>query len=1664
MFDYNKMIQRAVKFFPTWSDIRKRYKTSTGGKLVGSFLEEITELEGAIKEYKKYYFLDTYEGHEDDIMAYAYRFPIGEIKLESIRVNYDNIDIEVTEDINKLLAYELVAYYESGIIYLNDKLDPELSIIYINGDKLELEYTLESVWNIFDEFACFVDIQRHPGEKNSELVKRILYRTANKPNASVRGLKNAIISELLTDYPDIERKEITIEQVDSTNLRQAYKGFSTLLDYLNSINCDVYRWKRWDLNKWQHDFKSINYIPTMWDEAVSNFKNGVGYGDDCEVSIASNIQKTDAVITLYNKSKETMNKYLADKNIERNISFSFKKYNDILSSNLINYTIKASKLTRLYPNEITMKVHQNVQNVLEVPIEEIFEHGHNISTDRKDTQITDVYPYKLMFETKDNNEDMQVTKCMVHYVDNKTGLTTESINLLKNKTGFKVNAFGTLVSNSIKRSITKVEDFDNKQFMYLKNIENSSGFQVTGASGYGIKTLYNLGGQEISYKASCKPTPMTKDMNLIELNSSYGVWDNNNINFYPDARAKRVTIRITANQFTFDVLSNNTVDVMVKYDTDTTYRPIEKVSMGTTWSTKVFDTPRYMEIVIATSASETVRIGNFKYSSFSVKFKCKIGKNQYKDLTDNKLPMNNNIMLRVDVTSASGSNPIIHGIFIGTNLYNSVYVTDSFVAKNNTRRELEIEGNVKVTLIKRDIFDTFDISQTENYDPKVSYVAQNNDAYIRLNLDDYSVINNINTPVGQIQKIEESGVVYYNLALQKGQSVKRITIDGAKSEAVYETTLLDMINKELKTPFDLERDRLYCSLLVKGVIVLKNDSKGEAQLLTLNSSLFYGTDGTKYTFYDMPINIGAVWGSGDSEYGDSTSGSFEYISFYEEGSVVHVANNSYDLFVNEVKDVPVAINFTQPNLYDPAGLYFYTVECNSENTDVRFYNETQSGSTFDELNYWSIGMSNIYIKSNDDFNNESIYSINSLDYSDKYTLSEYINIKDSYDISVNNTILTEQYIVVPPKGMSVEYLLFDGTSETESLLKQEFITVDDKMFKKLQFSNIDRVMTIMTEDGNEVKYSLLKDEGIIVWVDKPKEGTVVGIEYIIKKPVALVFDLDTLYELTGYTVDTYRRLNTYFLSDMNNGEVYDLRNFADYDESDLAYIQCEEPSFEGQMLDRYNVRFNKHVKEKTVLVKTGYYYVNGVEYYLFSEEGDKRLKNNKYITYENVESYDEYLYTHKRTNNYVRNSEMMSRNINELYEYDCDIPIESPKYNKYTACDSYNIWNKFNSILTLTEEFYIKRLAGLSGLEGFNNVALYIEPEDPNMTNYAYIDITDYVSNKTYLTFAATADLEVFIGEEVKLGSLEFKTSLSIKPIQKIQVVPNTSIRTCSFDTEEDKRYYLIIKGEGAIDDIVMSDSLDSTVNYHVKNIEKLGLFFIEAKTEGTIYKMAIDSNIKTTNKGASLCSDGYIRTVGDITWNTTKLQSYETMEDFLNPRCYKDVELIVSNYLKSPKTTSCRFITDFIEINPDIVNRFLVRVNDVLIDNMNNFKITVHTASSKQNRTREVSTHRGNYAFIYGNNLDKFVKVEVEIPEDFVVNKIDILVEYMTTETKAPILTTPMTGTVTSQVYDTQEALIYNIKNIKSNDDLSKILDTSDEWISSRTGIKKRRVFQLFS
>lgn len=248
MFNYSDMLKRALEYFPLWSDIRKRSNKSIGGQLVDSALKETLELEKAIGEYKDFYFLDKYKDKEDSVIAFVYATNIGILKdLDIITyVEYNNEKFELTKDIDEFYSNIKIAYYENGNIYFRTEVinEPELKVI-VNINDYTYEYTLEKkhVWNIFDEYAVFVGIERHINESNKQLKDRILFTTKNPGNSSEQGLKNAIISELMS-LTDITENDINISKVTPENLIKPYKQYKTLLEMLDKLNRDCLKDKQ----------------------------------------------------------------------------------------------------------------------------------------------------------------------------------------------------------------------------------------------------------------------------------------------------------------------------------------------------------------------------------------------------------------------------------------------------------------------------------------------------------------------------------------------------------------------------------------------------------------------------------------------------------------------------------------------------------------------------------------------------------------------------------------------------------------------------------------------------------------------------------------------------------------------------------------------------------------------------------------------------------------------------------------------------------------------------------------------------------------------------------------------------------------------------------------------------------------------------------------------------------------------------------------------------------------------------------------------------------------------------------------------------------------------------------------------------------------------------
>ena len=142
MFDYEKMIKRAIDFFPTWSDIRKRHSKSTGGKLLSTVTEQSLDIEKAIQEYIDSYFLDRIEGH--NIVAFSYMATIGIMQnTDNVKVVYNNTNYKLTLNVDEFLntTDNYLSYYENGKIYIREEVynGNNTITIYIDNDCLDYE-------------------------------------------------------------------------------------------------------------------------------------------------------------------------------------------------------------------------------------------------------------------------------------------------------------------------------------------------------------------------------------------------------------------------------------------------------------------------------------------------------------------------------------------------------------------------------------------------------------------------------------------------------------------------------------------------------------------------------------------------------------------------------------------------------------------------------------------------------------------------------------------------------------------------------------------------------------------------------------------------------------------------------------------------------------------------------------------------------------------------------------------------------------------------------------------------------------------------------------------------------------------------------------------------------------------------------------------------------------------------------------------------------------------------------------------------------------------------------------------------------------------------------------------------------------------------------------
>lgn len=1636
MFDYSNMIKRAIEFFPIWSDIRKRGTKSIGGMVVNSALEETLELEKAIQAYKDFYFLDKYQDKEEEVIAYVYAANVGTLEdLDNTSIIYNDQEYFITLDIDEFYSNETLAYYENGLIYIQEALYNKNNInsIILSIDDYKYTYTLERkhVWNIFDEFACFVGLERHTNESNTSLKERILFSTKNLGSNTEEGLKNAIMSELIGMFPEMQSEEIEITKLTPESLTKPYKEFNSLLDMLSSINRDVLKDKRWDLDKWSYDFKSIAFLDNVWDDVIETYQNGIGHGDDLKVVIADNDTTTDADIVLYNKSTVKLDKYVADKHIKKNINFKLKRYENILNPIKAKYAIKASEAIDITHENIELSVFENNEKKESRKIEEIYKIGKGV-TSVDNSKITDDKPYRLEFYSDSNFDGMKISKAKVIYKHKTTGEIIESRNLLKAAPGFSYNASGELVNTSIKKTVKSVNHFnqyenlaDSKSGIVLASNRNE-GKAVLNVSGLGL----NLVNIDIENQLADIPK------SLIKYNQ-FCFWREDELVFrYDTNKERKFEIETEANIISFKLLEGD-ADVFIEIDGVTEYFKISGNRNVEIFSESSKLSPKKMKVTVISNSVITTKFSDFKYCCHTVDLKLQYGA-LIKDSEGYRLPNFAVNSLIVSMSSKTSSSPVLKSIYIGADIRQLRYKTEVIESRPNTNRIIEIKSNCLADLLHVDVVGNT-ISKTENYVPATSYKAVQDDAWIRLNTDEYESIKEITTSVGAIHVIEESGKLYYNISLKMGQTVNSVIIDGVKNVPAKTITLEKMIQSYIPH-FDKETDRIYACKLCKGLLVADNDPDNpKLTIVNIKSNIFTGINASYYKFTKLPNTLGIVFNNDTSEiHSSETNLPFNSISFMPGGTKVYQAINEANIYTGEVRGIKILNNFSP--ILNSSALMYYQVEPFESNVkyEVKFSSTIESDNSFDDLLNWSVGLKDIAIKTPIDLSNTENYEISELEVTDEVLLSRHIELQKSYKIGDNREVFTNRYMIIPESG-TVLYERYSD-NQNQSLIVQEEIIMEEDGFTKLAYSNIDEMLYTgfsPYSGSNELlvkDFELLKDEGIILWTNKDyiNASRKVYLRYTIKNPIAILLDEDLLYKAIGYNVDAYDEVGRFKIAGVDDGYRFDLRQIDNYQDVDMVYTICSSPAFQA---DGFNdiLTFKKTVNRDTILVRTGYYYINGREYYLFPSKDEIVLDEEKYIDMENVELSGEEITLFKRTDNYVRNSEMLFRGMNELYNFDASKSQVKgvSAINSITACDSFNSWNVFGTKMVLKD--------------GLNQLGISFMPEIPN--GYAYIELTDYLEKgDNYLSFWAEKSLEVFIGEEKKYLGLNFPDSISIKIGQEIPY-RDDEIRTITIKQDDNKKYYLIVKGQGTIDDIILSNDI-SSISAHTKNIDLLGLSINEGFKQGQKHRVFLNSNKDAINKGAALTKDGYVKTASNMYWGISPLKSYDSKEDFAT--CSTENIHFENSYVRTGRTEGYIETAPIYLDNPMTIKRVIVKANEIGFDDMRGFKIQILSSNTREGVYMPINTFNDNYGYVYGDALLKYIKIKVTMPDNKFLNNLNIYAEYKSTEANAPKVLMPSSGELITKIYDAQYSTDYRIREI-SIADISNISDVEIQVRASK-------------
>lgn len=1556
--------EKMKKHFPRWMDIRRKINSSIGGLYLSSIAEEISEIQEAIDEYKKDFFIDKYLDNPDSIMSFLYKVSIGE---EFKNLSLVEPEYEITTDQNKFYNEDNLCYYEDGNLYFKS----DIPVIYkINDYKIEASTEKIHVWNIYDEFAIFLGLRRYQWETNSELLARILSFNKQKANSTEVGLRHLLVSNL-----GMEDSEIKIEVPTPENLIKYYDKYETILDHLSGINKDVYREKIWDLSVWNFPIKSIDYIPHAWDIYIEDYVNGIGDNDDLKVNKYEEDSKTNVKLNFYKKDIDKLDDYTKQHNIEKEFKITLKKYNSKLEKLNVKYQLTASETKRINTNDISLKAIENKVGTFNINLEDIIKNYNINDIYINDNSIFEKgYTYTLDFIPVNSFGNFQIDYCKQI---NDSG---NQINLLDANKYLTFESIG----EGIRSTVCKKYITDSYQLLSSDNIKNIvDGFRIDNLSKEANMYIDIDGLQNKFCYFDYLVNDTAYDYRKTLLNNVYFL-DGYLISDTVEEE-KYIEISESLNSFSCDIYGPYKIMYKINgvdYELTDDFNKEFHFSIDKSMEPVDF----YAKIVLL---DDNVKVQNLLYSKFNITFSTDNGNLLRK--TDHFILPNSTInKLKINMIAYAGV-PVIKYIYIGNPLSeNNGYYNISFDPEKG-QKLLTKFSNCRLRVKKYK--DEELISVEEDYFPYSEYVASSR-TKIEIDLTNY-IIDSIDSNV----EVEDYGTYKkYFLNLNTAQTIKQITLSGKSYFTIIDISLSQiLLNKGIKF-YDYN---WYIAKNEEGLIGINIDDNSTIFTKIYSNEIFNDSYLNNITI-SKPDDIACKFVSINNGkiYDSSYYGNFDYIGFEPLGTKIYYAVNEVSTIMPELNDIDIVNTFNGGYDLNSKVPYFYTVKSLDNIFDVRF----DDNSIFELSSTKSFDSKKLKIKAYnlDNFNFNYTAEMKTL----TLPASLYVSIPDysEYVLECKYAIKYEDKDTDPDNYLS--YIVTEN------------IHIDDSKITKLKYSNISEIESI----SSLVNYKLFKKEGIIIW----DEGNIdITIIYNIKKPKYIVMNDNELYSLIKYPVNTLTLLDSLEFKNLKDGDKITLTNYEKYKNADITTVTPSNAEFLVNIINDI-LRVSKEEIKDFLYVNTGYYYFNGREYYFFSSEFNENNDPDNILDPHNVLKENNEFIFRQAASNYLSNSKLILDIEGEIYNVDYsdkEFKIVS-SLNEISSCDSFNYWNSYNCDLSITK--------------GLNGSAISV-----NGNGYCYLNLSKYLSDndKYYLSFYFSGTGTCYLGKEKKLDDYEFNYENNIeilRPILSSGFIDN--ILETSFNN--DGNYYLIVSGNGVIDDILLSK--ESNLYNHTKNLSLLNLdinedIYAECKTRLNIEESGAELD------GVEFDKFGYINNSSYIYWGFSKLTELKTYSDF--KKCYlSDIDLTEKNN-DAVITTNVK--TGIIETpiitlpNLAIIKSFMYKVNDVLFDDMKNIKITLLGSNSKNHTFKEICKTTSN-EMVLNSNLYKFYKLRLEIPKGKKVSKIQFFVEYKSDDVNAPSKSEVSSGSFISKVIDSNYTKRYLINGIGIEDINSDITNYS--------------------